>query len=107
MSSGSMISAKGGNGGIPFEGSDESEQVIPGGGGGGSGGYVTISSLIEISSVISVCIKIGSILLFSWNSFLKDSKFVGSISKITGVPPYSEIASQCFLPNSPRPPVTM
>ena len=50
MSSGSMISAKGGNGGIPFEGSDESELVIPGGGGGGSGGYVTISSLIEISS---------------------------------------------------------
>ena len=50
MHRGSLISVRGGDGGIPFEGNNEGEPVIPGGGGGGSGGYVTISSLAGISS---------------------------------------------------------
>jgi len=50
MHSGSLISVRGGDGGVPFEGDNEGEPVIPGGGGGGSGGYITISSLDGISS---------------------------------------------------------
>ncbi|MFL3007284.1 MAG: T9SS type A sorting domain-containing protein [Candidatus Neomarinimicrobiota bacterium] len=50
MYSGSLLSVRGGDGGIPFEGDNEGEPVIPGGGGGGSGGYVTISSLAGVSS---------------------------------------------------------
>ena len=34
------------------------------------------------------------------------SKLSPFISKITGVPPYSRIASVCILPNRPKPPVT-
>ena len=49
MYSGSIISARGGNGGIPYEGDNEGEPVIPGGGGGGSGGYITISSLAGVA----------------------------------------------------------
>ena len=50
MYSGSLLSVRGGDGGMPFEGENEGEPVIPGGGGGGSGGYVTISSLAGIPS---------------------------------------------------------
>ncbi|OUX30199.1 MAG: hypothetical protein CBE24_06965 [bacterium TMED264] len=50
MYSGSLLSVRGGDGGMPFEGENEGEPVIPGGGGGGSGGYVTISSLASIPS---------------------------------------------------------
>ena len=50
MYDGSLLSVRGGDGGIPFEGENEGEPVIPGGGGGGSGGYVTISSLAGIAS---------------------------------------------------------